>query len=96
MGIIIKPIVTEKANGLSEKLNRFSFRVERDANKIEIKKAVEDMYGVTVVAVNTAVMPGKKKSRFTKGGVINGKTSAFKKAMVTLKEGDNIDFYSNI
>ena len=54
------------------------------------------MYGVTVVSVNTAVMPGKKKSRFTKGGVINGKTSAFKKAMVTLKEGDNIDFYSNI
>ena len=96
MGIIIKPIVTEKANGLTEKLNRFSFRVERGANKIEIKKAVEETYGVTVVSVNTAVMPGKKKSRFTKGGTINGKTSAYKKAVVALKKGDNIDFYSNI
>jgi len=96
MGIIIKPVVTEKANGLSEKLNRFSFRVERQANKIEIKKAVEEMYGVTVLSVNTAIMPGKKKSRNTKGGAINGRTSAYKKAVVTLKVGDNIDFYSNI
>jgi large subunit ribosomal protein L23 len=96
MGIIIKPIVTEKATALSEKLNRFSFRVDKEANKIEIKKAVEAMYGVTVESVNTAILPGKKKNRFTKGGVINGRTSAFKKAVVTLKEGDTIDFYSNI
>jgi len=96
MGIILKPVVTEKATGISEKLNRFTLRVDKNANKVEIKKAIEEMYGVTVTSVNTAIMPSKKKSRFTKGGVISGKTSAYKKAIVTLKEGDKIDFYSNI
>ncbi len=96
MSIIIKPIVTEKMTMLGEKLNRYGFKVQKGANKIEIKKAVQDMYGVTVVAVNTSIVPGKKKSRYTKGGMIKGATSDYKKAIVTLKEGEQIDFYSNI
>lgn len=96
MAIIIKPIVTEKMTGLGEKLNRFAFRVDRKANKVEIKKAVEQMYNVQVVAVNTAVVAPKLKSRYTKSGIIEGKTNAYKKAIVTLKEGETIDFYSNI
>jgi Ribosomal protein L23 len=96
MGIIIKPIVTEKMTKLGDKLNRYGFRVQKDANKIEIKQAVEAMYDVTVTDVNTFIMPAKKKSRFTKSGVISGKTSAYKKAIVTLKDGEKIDFYSNI
>ena len=96
MAIIIKPIVTEKMTGLGEKLNRFAFQVDRKANKVEIKKAVEEMYNVQVVAVNTAVVAPKLKSRYTKSGIIEGKTNAYKKAIVTLKEGETIDFYSNI
>ena len=97
MGIIIKPIVTEKQTAITEKMaNRYGFRVSPDANKLEIKKAVEEMYGVTVESVNTMNYAGKKKSRYTKSGIINGKTSAFKKAIVTLKEGETIDFFSNI
>ena len=96
MGIIIKPIVTEKMTKLGDKLNRYGFRVQKTANKIEVKQAVESMYDVTVTDVNTFIMPAKKKSRFTKSGVISGKTSAYKKAIVTLKDGEKIDFYSNI
>ena len=97
MGIIIKPIVTEKQTAITEKFpNRYGFRVSPDANKLEIKKAVEVMYGVNVESVNTMNYAGKKKSRYTKSGIINGKTSAFKKANVTLKEGETIDFFSNI
>ena len=97
MGIIIKPIVTEKQTAITEKFpNRYGFRVSPDANKLEIKKAVEVMYGVNVKSVNTMNYAGKKKSRYTKSGIINGKTSAFKKAIVTLKEGETIDFFSNI
>ncbi|MBR1564821.1 MAG: 50S ribosomal protein L23 [Paludibacteraceae bacterium] len=96
MAIIIKPIVTEKMTGLGEKLNRYAFQVDRKANKVEIKKAVEEMYNVQVVAVNTAVVAPKLKSRYTKSGIIEGKTNAYKKAIVTLKEGETIDFYSNI
>ena len=97
MGIIIKPIVTEKQTAITDKFpNRYGFRVSPDANKLEIKKAVEQMYGVTVKDVNTMNYDGKKKSRYTKSGIINGKTSAFKKAIVTLKEGETIDFFSNI
>ncbi|MCF2603072.1 50S ribosomal protein L23 [Parabacteroides distasonis] len=97
MGIIIKPIVTEKQTAITDKFpNRYGFRVSPDANKLEIKKAVEEMYGVTVESVNTMNYAGKKKSRYTKSGIINGKTSAFKKAIVTLKEGETIDFFSNI
>jgi len=97
MGIIIKPIVTEKLTAITNKQpNRFGFRVSPDANKLEIKKAVEAMYGVSVVDVNTMKYSGKLKSRFTKSGLISGRQSAFKKAIVTLKEGEVIDFFSNI
>ena len=96
MGIIIKPIVTEKMTKLGEKLNRYGFKVEKDANKIQIKQAVEALYSVTVTDVNTMIAAPKKKSRFTKSGVIKGQTSAYKKAIVTVKEGEVIDFYSNI
>jgi large subunit ribosomal protein L23 len=96
MDIIIKPIVTEKMTSESEKNNRFGFVVDRKATKIEIKKAVETLYDVKVAAVNTMNYQGKKKSRYTKAGVIEGRTPSFKKAIVTLVEGNNIDFYSNI
>lgn len=96
MSIIIKPIVTEKATSLTEKLNRYSFKVNKDANKIQIKKAVEATYNVTVEDVNTSIVRGKNKTRYTKSGIIKGATSDYKKAVVTLKEGDLIDFYSNI
>ncbi len=96
MQILIKPIVTEKLNEQSEKLNSFGFVVNKDANKLQIKKAVEEMYNVTVERVNTINYAGKVKSRYTKSGVQVGKTAAYKKAIVTLVEGDKIDFYSNI
>ena len=94
--VLIKPILSEKANAQQEKLRRYAFRVAKKANKIEIKKAVESFYGVTVVDVNTSVSPGKNKSRFTKAGVINGRKPNFKKAFVTVAEGENIDLYSTI
>ncbi len=96
MDIIIKPIVTEKANAMTEKNNRYAFRVAIDANKLQIQKAVEDLYNVTVIAVNTMNVLGKNKSRYTKSGMINGQTASYKKAIVTVKEGDKIDFYGNI
>ena len=96
MNIIIKPVITEKMTEQGEKLNRFGFIVHKKANKLQIKKAVEELYGVDVEAVNTQNVSGKKKSRFTKSGVLTGRTSAYKKAIVTLAEGETIDFYSNI
>ena len=96
MDILLKPIVTEKMTALGEDLNRYGFIVAKDANKVEIKKAVEKMYGVAVESVNTMRYGGKAKSRFTKSGVISGKTKSYKKAIVTLAEGEVIDFYSNI
>ena len=96
MDILVKPIVTEKMTEIGEKLNRYGFIVHQDANKLQIAKAVEEMYGVTVDAVNTMRYAGKSKSRFTKAGVISGKAKAFKKAIITVAEGETIDFYSNI
>ena len=96
MKILIKPIITEKMTELGEKLNRYGFIVHREANKIQVKQAVEELYGVDVQAVNTMRYSGKEKSRHTKTGLIAGRTSAFKKAIVTLAEGETIDFYSNI
>ncbi len=96
MDILIKPIVTEKFTGMSEKSNRYGFLVDRKANKLQIKKAVEDMYSVTVKSVNTMIARGKMKSRFTRGGAIKGKTAATKRAVITLAAGETIDFYSNI
>jgi len=94
--ILVKPILSEKANAQQEKLRRYAFRVSRKANKLEIKKAIESFYGVTVVNVNTAVVPGKYKSRNTKSGVISGRKPGYKKAFVTVAEGENIDLYSSI
>ena len=96
MGFIVKPLVTEKMTAFTEKFNRFGFIVRPEANKVEIKKEVEALYNVTDVEVNTLRYAGKNKSRYTRSGIINGRTNAFKKAIVTLKEGDTIDFYSNI
>ena len=96
MEIIIKPIITEKMTQLGEELNRYGFIVNKRANKLQIKKAINDLYGVEVVDVNTMIYSGKNKSRFTKAGVISGRTNTVKKAIVTLAEGEKIDFYSNI
>lgn len=96
MSVIIKPIITEKMTAMGEKLNRYGFIVHKEANKLEIKKGVEQLYGVTVTAVNTIRYAGKAKSRYTKAGFVSGRTNAYKKAIITLAEGENIDFYSNI
>jgi large subunit ribosomal protein L23 len=94
--VLVKPILTEKANAQQEKLRRFAFKVARKANKLEIKKAVEQFYGVTVTGVNTAVIPGKNKTRYTKAGFVKGQKPAYKKALVTVAEGETIDLYGNI
>ena len=96
MGIIIKPITTEKTQNTSEKYSRYGFRVSPKANKIEIKKAIEELYNVTVVSVNTLQVEGKAKARYTMTGILKGRAASYKKAYVTLKEGEVIDFYSNI
>lgn len=96
MSIIVKPVITEKMTGQTEKFNRYGFIVERTANKIEIKKEIEKMYGVTVEDVNTMVIGGKNKTRYTRVGLLKGREKHVKKAVVTLAEGDVIDFYSNI
>ena len=96
MDILLKPIVTEKMTNLGEDLNRYGFVVHKDANKIQIKQAIEKMYSVTVESINTMRYGGKAKSRNTKSGLISGKTKSFKKAIITLAEGETIDFYSNI
>lgn len=96
MTYIIKPLVTEKMTGITEKQNKYGFVVRPEAIKIELKKEIESRYNVTVTDVNTCVYAGKNKTRYTKAGLLKGRTNAFKKAIVTLKEGDVIDFYSNI
>jgi len=96
MTVILKPIITEKMTHLGEKLNRYGFMVDRKANKLQIMQAIKDLYGVEVTSVNTMVFSGKNKSRFTKSGVISGRTNTYKKAIVTLAKGETIDFYSNI
>ena len=96
MSILIKPLVTEKMTIQGDKLNRYGFIVDRDANKIEIRNAVEQMYGVSVKDVNTVNYHGKRKSRYTKAGLQTCRTNHIKKAFVTLAGDDKIDFYSNI
>ena len=96
MEISIKPIITERATRLSEKRNCYTFRVSPDANKYQIKALVEQIYGVKVDSVNTAVIRGKNKSRWTKSGLLRGKTAKWKKAYVTVGKGESIDFFSNI
>ena len=94
--VLVKPILTEKANNQQEKLRKYAFRVARKANKLEIKKAIEEFYGVSVVDVNTVVVPGKNKTRYTKAGFIQGQKPAYKKAIVTVGENETIDLYANI
>ncbi|MEL4455526.1 50S ribosomal protein L23 [Lutimonas vermicola] len=96
MSILIKPIITEKATDLSELNNCFSFVVRKTANKIEVKEAVENTYGVTVENVRTLNYPVKRSTKYTKKGLVSSVKGAYKKAVVQLAEGENIDFYSNI
>jgi large subunit ribosomal protein L23 len=96
MDIIVRPVVTEKMNAQADGLKKYGFIVDKKANKVQIKKAVENLYGVTVESVNTMFYAGKRKSRFTRTGYVAGRRNAFKKAVITLREGDMIDFYSNI
>jgi large subunit ribosomal protein L23 len=95
MSILKKPLVTEKVSALNEK-GKYGFFVDIAANKVEIKKAVEKQYGVTVESVNTMSVMGKKKTRYTKAGVLSGRKPNYKKAIVTLAQGEVIDFYSNV
>lgn len=96
MNVIIRPLVTEKMTAISEKLNRYGFVVDRRADKLQIKKAVEEMYDVQVESVSTLIQRGKNTSRYTKAGLIRGKKNSFKKAIVQLKGNQTIDFYSGI
>ena len=95
MSVLKKPLVTEKVSSLNEK-GKYGFIVDADANKVEIKKAVEKQYGVNVEQVNTMNVMGKLKTRYTKAGVLSGRKPNYKKAIVTLAEGEVIDFYSNV
>jgi large subunit ribosomal protein L23 len=94
--ILIKPILTEKSNIQQEKLRTYAFKVARKANKLEIKRAIESFYGVTVTNVNTIMVVGKTKNRFTKAGFISGVKPSYKKALITVAEGETIDLYANI
>lgn len=96
MEILRKPLLTEKVAQITEKLNRYAFIVDPRANKIQIKTAIEAMYGVNIVAVNTMRYVGKLKTRNTKAGLVQGRAATVKKAIITLKDGETIDFYSNI
>ncbi|MDB2420134.1 50S ribosomal protein L23 [Flavobacteriaceae bacterium] len=96
MSILIKPIITEKATNDSELFNRYSFVVDKSANKIEIKKAVETAYGVSISSVKTLNYPVQKNTKFTKKGLVTGKKGAYKKAIIQLAEGESIDFYNNL
>jgi large subunit ribosomal protein L23 len=97
MEVLIKPLITEKMTAVTEKFpNRFGFVVDKRANKTQIKVAVEQMYDVTVESVQTMIYLGKQKTRFTKTGIQSGRKNTFKKAIITLAEGQTIDFYSNI
>ena len=95
MSVLKKPLVTEKVSALNEK-GKYGFIVDADANKVEIKNAVEKQYGVNVEKVNTMNVMGKLKTRYTKAGVLSGRKPNYKKAIVTLAEGEVIDFYSNV
>ncbi len=96
MEISINPIVTERPSRISESAHRYTFAVSPEANKYEIKSLIEKLYGVKVTRVNTMNMRSKNKSRWTKSGLLRGKTAAWKKAVVDLADGQSIDFYSNI
>jgi large subunit ribosomal protein L23 len=94
--IIVKPLINEKSEILFDELVKYSFIFDKKSNKVEIRKAVEKMFGVSVLSVNTLIMPSKERSRFTKTGVQKGSTSSYKKAIVTLVDGDEIDYYGEV
>ncbi|MDP6921857.1 MAG: 50S ribosomal protein L23 [Lutibacter sp.] len=96
MSILIKPIITEKATNDSELFNRYAFVVSKGANKLQIRSAVEETYGVAIESVKTMNYPVSRNTKFTKSGIVHAKTGAYKKAIVQLAEGESIDFYSNI
>ena len=96
MSVLVKPIITEKMTALSEKLGHYGFVVSKKANKLQIIDAVEEAYGVTVESISTMNVPAKAKSRFTKKGLVTGRKSGYKKAIVKLAEGDTIDFFGDI
>jgi large subunit ribosomal protein L23 len=96
MSILVRPIITEKANKLSEKLQQYAFIVNPKANKIEIKKALETFYNVNIVDISTMIYAGKKKSKYSKNRFVEGKNKKFKKAIITLAEGEVIDLYENL
>lgn len=96
MEILKKPLLTEKATQLTDKLNRYTFKVDQRANKLQIREAIEKMFGVNIVAVNTQRYVGKLKSRNTKAGMVSGRAATYKKAIITLKDGEVIDFYNTI
>lgn len=94
--VLIRPVVTEKSNSLTEKEQKYVFIVQKNANKLSIKKAIESMYSVSVDKVWTLIMPAKAKVRQTKSGIANGRKISYKKAIVSLVEGDTIDFYNSL
>lgn len=96
MSVLVKPIITEKMTAISEKLNQFGFVVKKDANKLEILNAVEEAYGVTVESVNTMTVVAKARSRYTKKGLVSGRKSGYKKAIVKIADGETIDFFGDI
>jgi large subunit ribosomal protein L23 len=96
MDILIRPIITEKATAQSELSNCYAFEVQRKANKVQIKKAVESFYGVNIERVRTMIVPAKRSIKYTKRGVVEGRKSAFKKAIVEVRSGEVIDLYGNI
>lgn len=92
--VLIKPLVTEKSNMVTEKQGKYVFVVDKASTKDQIKRAVESYFNVSVVAVNTSITPGKLKSKMTKKGMVEGRKSSSKKAYITLKEGNTIDIYN--
>ena len=96
MEVLVKPVISEKMTRISEQLGKYAFITHKKANKVQIKNAIEEMYGVTVEKVNTIIVPAKAKSRFTKSGLLSGRKQSYKKAIVSLAEGDSIDFYADI
>jgi len=92
--VLVRPVITEKVNRQMEKSGRYTFVVGKGANKLEIKKAVEEFYGVKVNEVNTIVVPAKNKTRYTKAGFLSGRKPSYKKAVVTLADGESIDLFA--
>ncbi len=94
--VLIKPLITEKTEALTTKSSKYTFLVDKKSNKVEIKKAVEKMYSINVDSVNTMIMPSKSRSRNTKAGLIKGRVSGYKKAIITLVGDEQIDYFGEV